>query len=179
MKAARQTTGALAGFLGLALALGLAPASPAAAAEPLPAVTGDSEPPVQPVPDGWAYDLANRLMSPFCPGRTLAECPSPQAESLRMWIVVQEASGRSKDDVLEELYARYGDDVRATPRAEGFGTAAYIIPVVVFLVGGVLVGLFLYRWTHRGEGGDGDGPPPPAPALDPDLERRLDEELAR
>jgi len=178
MKSLRKTTGVLAGIAGLVLGLGLAPAGPVGADEPLPAVTNASEPPVQPVPDGWAYDLANRLMSPFCPGRTLAECPSPQAESLRMWIVVQEASGRSKDDVLEELYARYGDEVRSTPRAEGFGTAAYVIPVVAFLVGGVLVGVFLYRWTHRG-GGDGDGPPPPTPVLDPELERRLDEELAR
>lgn len=178
MKATRATVAGTALALGLALACGLAPAGPAAADEPLPAVVGGSEPPVEPVPDGWAYDLANRLMSPFCPGRTLAECPSPQAESLRMWIVVQEAAGRSKDDVLEELYARYGDDIRSTPRAEGFGTAAYVIPVVAFLVGGGLVGIFLYRWTHRG-GGDGDGPPAPAPALDPDLERRLDEELAR
>lgn len=172
MTARRALAGGL--FCVLALTPGLAPAT--AAEEPLPAVTGTGgEPPVEPVPDGWAYDLANRLMSPFCPGRTLAECPSPQAESLRMWIVVQEAAGRSQEDVLEELYARYGDDIRSTPRAEGFGTAAYVIPVVVFLVGGVLVAAFLYRWTRRG----GGPPSSPPPALDPEMERRLDEELAR
>ena len=40
--------------------------------------------------DGWASDLANDLMSPFCPGRTLADCPSPQAKSLVVWLGIQE-----------------------------------------------------------------------------------------
>ena len=44
----------------------------------------------------WVYDVANELMSPFCPGRTLADCPSPDAASLRMWIAVQAAAGRSR-----------------------------------------------------------------------------------
>lgn len=126
-------------------------------------------------PEGWAYDVWNELMSPFCPGRTLADCPSPQAGSLRSWIVVQEAAGRSKDDVLDELYARYGDQIRSAPRAEGFGTAAYVIPVVAFLLGGVIVAVFLVHWTRRGGGGPPAGPPP---ALDPELQRRLDEEFS-
>ena len=32
---------------------------------------------------GWAYELADAIMSPFCPGRALSECPSPQAGDLR------------------------------------------------------------------------------------------------
>ena len=75
-------------------------------------------------PEGWAYELSGEMMSPFCPGRTLADCPSPQADSLRMWILVQEAAGRSRPDVEEELYERYGDVILAAPRAEGIGIAA-------------------------------------------------------
>ena len=51
-------------------------------------------------PEGWAYELSHEIMSPFCPGRSLADCPSPQAESLRAWILVQEATGRSQADEL-------------------------------------------------------------------------------
>ena len=32
--------------------------------------------------------------------------------------------------VEEELYERYGDIILAAPRAEGFGTAAYAIPIL-------------------------------------------------
>ena len=43
--------------------------------------------------EGFAYDLASELMSPFCPGRTVSSCPSPQAGELIQWIQVQEAAG--------------------------------------------------------------------------------------
>ena len=87
-------------------------------------------------------------MSPFCPGVTIAECPSTQAKSLAAWIVVQAESGRSKEDVLDQLYERYGDEVRAAPRAEGFGLAAYAVPALGFLGGGIAVVLFLRRATR-------------------------------
>ena len=132
-------------------------------------------------PEGWAYDLAGEMMSPFCPGRTLADCPSPQADSLRMWILVQESAGRTRDDVEEELYERYGGVILAAPRAEGIGVAAYAIPVVAFVGGGGLIVWLLRRLTSR------SAPVPEAktgavqgaPALDPELERIVEEELAR
>jgi cytochrome c-type biogenesis protein CcmH/NrfF len=123
----------------------------------------------------WAYDLAQDLMSPFCPGRSLADCPSPDAASLRMWILVQAAAGRTRADVEEELYARYGEVIRSAPKAEGFGTAAYVIPIAVFAAGGALVGWFLRRATRRAAA----QPVPVATPLDPELERKLDEALSR
>lgn len=121
----------------------------------------------------WAYDLADDLMSPFCPGRSLADCPSPDAASLRMWIVVQAAAGRTRADVEEELYARYGEMIRSAPKAEGFGAAAYWIPAGAFAGGGVLVGWFLHRSTRRARLQQ------PPRDLDPEVERKLDELLGR
>jgi cytochrome c-type biogenesis protein CcmH/NrfF len=145
-----------------ALALGLAAA---------PSVRADDAQAAQ----SWAYEAQNELMSPFCPGRTLADCPSPAAESLRLWLVVQQAAGRSRADVEEELFARYGDQMRPAPKAEGFGLTAYLIPLAAFLGGGLLLSLFLRRITRA--------QPAPAPAAaapaDPELERLVDEELAR
>lgn len=141
----------------LAAGAGLAPPAGAADAEP----------------EGWAYTLMNELMSPFCPGRSLADCPSPQADQLRMWLIVQEAAGRPRAEVEDELYDRYGDVIRARPRAEGFGLAAYFVPAAVFVAGGLLVAIYVRRQTRR------SAPETPAPAVaDPDLERLVDEELA-
>ena len=122
-------------------------------------------------PEGWAYQLSGELMSPFCPGRTLSECPSPQADSLRMWMIVQEAAGRSRAEVEAELYERYGDAILAAPRAEGFGIAAYLIPLIAFVAGGALLALFLRRQTHAPEPVVVVGP------VDAELERLVDEEL--
>ncbi len=125
------------------------------------------------VPEGWAYKLSHDLMSPFCPGRTLSACSSPQAESLRMWMIVQEASGRSREDVKAELFERYGDVLRPAPRATGFGLAAYAFPVIAFLAGGVIVAVFLRRQTRAVA-----KPEPSSLAVDPELERVIDQELA-
>jgi cytochrome c-type biogenesis protein CcmH len=128
-------------------------------------------------PEGWAYDLAHQMMSPYCPGRTLADCPSPQAATLSAWLIVQEAAGRDREEVKAELIERFGDAILAAPPPEGFGLAAYLVPVLVFLAGGVLVGVLLRRFTRA-------RPLPAAEAapsepLDPELERQVDEELAR
>jgi cytochrome c-type biogenesis protein CcmH/NrfF len=126
-------------------------------------------------PEGWAYKMAAEMLSPFCPGRTLAECPSPNAESLRLWIITQEAAGRTRTDVEEELYARYGDDIRSAPRAEGFGLTAYALPILAFVGGGGFLAWFLSR---KGGSDDDDDLPPPAVAdLDPELARQVDEEI--
>jgi cytochrome c-type biogenesis protein CcmH/NrfF len=122
----------------------------------------------------WAYELHHELMSPFCPGRTLADCSSPQAASLRMWIVVQAAAGRTRSDVKAELLERYGDVLRAAPLPTGFGFTAYAFPVIAFLAGGALVVVFLRRQTRRSAETTRVAMP-----LDPDLERLIDEELAR
>lgn len=133
----------------------------------LPAAAADE-------PEGWAYQVANELMSPFCPGRTLADCPSGYAESLRLWIIVQEAAGRSRADVENELYERYGDIMRPAPRAEGLGLAAYVVPSVIILLGVGVVGAVLRYHARKPDAPSAT----PAASRDPELERIIDEELA-
>jgi cytochrome c-type biogenesis protein CcmH/NrfF len=153
----RRAALALLAVLALAggLAAGPATGSAAEAAEP-----------------GWGYGLWNELMSPFCPGRTLADCPSEQAEKLREWIVAQEEQGRPKDDVTQELFASFGDVLRQAPAAEGVGLAAYVVPVAIFVAGGGLVALFLAR--RRGAALAGA---PRVAVVDPELQRALDAEI--
>ena len=95
--------------------------------------------------EGYAYDLAGELMSPYCPGRTVASCPSPQASELIQWIQVQEAAGASEDEVVEMLIERFGEEILGAPKAEGTGLLAYVIPVAGFLAGGGVVALVLRR----------------------------------
>lgn len=121
----------------------------------------------------WAYDLAGELMSPFCPGRTLADCPSEQAKQLVMWMVVQEGQGRTRADVEKQLLTRYGEVMRPAPTVSGIGLTAYLIPAAVFVGGGLLVGFFLARQTRGARPG-----PVPSGEPDPELERIVDEELA-
>ena len=123
---------------------------------------------------GWAHELPHELMSPFCPGRTLADCTSEQAGTLKAWLLVQEAAGRSREDVEAELLARYGDVILAKPRASGFGLAAWGLPIGAFLAGGAFVALYLRRQAREAHAEHR-----PAAPLPPELERLVDEELRR
>lgn len=130
----------------------------------------------------WAYAMAHELMSPYCPGRTLAECPSPQATSLRFKILMQAASGASEAEVREMLAQQYGDVLLAAPRAEGWGLSAYVIPIAFFLLGGPVVILIIRRLTGAGhDANDRKAATPPAqaaPIVDAELESQLEKELA-
>ena len=145
--------------------------------------------------EGYAYDLAGELMSPYCPGRTLSSCPSPQAAELIQWISLQEAAGASEDEVLEQLIARFGEEILGAPPAEGITLWAYIFPVAGFLVGGGIAALVLRRLVGRREDvsvGAADGPavaedasaaPVTSPSsagsdTDDELARLVDAELA-
>jgi cytochrome c-type biogenesis protein CcmH len=124
--------------------------------------------------EGWAYELADQLMSPFCPGRTVADCPSPQAKTLVVWLTVQEAAGRSREDVQAELVERFGENILPAPPVRGFGVAAYAFPVLAFAAGGALVWAFLRRQTS---GASQLQEPLPAGPIDPELAAIVDRDL--
>jgi cytochrome c-type biogenesis protein CcmH len=123
----------------------------------------------------WHYDIWNSMMSPYCPGRTLLDCPSGQATELREWIAEQEEAGRDREEVEAQLYEQFGDVILQAPKATGFGLAAYVIPIVVAVLGAGVLVIFLRRQAAS-------TPPPSAPvaiAPDPELDRLIDEEMAR
>jgi cytochrome c-type biogenesis protein CcmH/NrfF len=126
---------------------------------------------------GWGYQLSKEVMSPYCPGRALSDCPSPQAADLREWIVEQENAGVSRSEVEQELFRVFGDQLLQAPRAKGMGLVAYLIPAAAFAAGGVLLVFFLRR-QRLAVGGSSPAPVPAAPP-DPDLEKVVEEELRR
>jgi cytochrome c-type biogenesis protein CcmH/NrfF len=121
----------------------------------------------------WHYELEQELMSPYCPGRTLTDCTSPQAAELRQWIAGEEAKGRSREDVEKQLFLEFGEVILQAPKAQGFGLAAYVIPAVGVALGAALVVIFLRRQQRTA------APAPVAVAPDPELDRLIDEELRR
>lgn len=56
-------------------------------------------------------ELSSDLMSPFCPGRTIASCPSSQARKLEERILAEAKSGKSREQIEQALVADYGSDI--------------------------------------------------------------------
>jgi cytochrome c-type biogenesis protein CcmH/NrfF len=63
--------------------------------------------------------------------------------------------------------------VLATPSKSGFGLLAWLVPLVALVVGAIAVGLLVRSWSRRRP------PSEPEHPLDPELDHRVDEELAR
>lgn len=140
----------------------------------LPALAGAALWALPVVAADWGYDLADDLMSPYCPGRALSECPSPNAEQLRVWILAQDDAGRTRTDVEAELFLQFGDRLLQAPRAEGIGLFAYAIPAAVFALGGV----FVVGILRRGARSKAMAPVSQHHAPeDQELERLLDEQV--
>jgi cytochrome c-type biogenesis protein CcmH len=119
-----------------------------------------------------AADLEAELVCPVCE-TTLDQSDAPVAQRMKAFIRERIAAGDSEDEIKDALVAEFGEGVLATPSKSGFGLLAWLVPLGAILVGALVAGLLVRSWSRR------RSPPPPEEALDPELDRRVDEELAR
>jgi cytochrome c-type biogenesis protein CcmH/NrfF len=109
------------------------------------------------------------VMSPFCPGLTLATCPSAAAETLRASVRARLAAGESPDSITESLVAAFGEEVRGAPRARGLGLALWVLPMLALGGGGIGLVWWLRNrsvGTRLPAHGGLAGPPPEPPPED-------------
>ena len=144
----------------LAAALAVAPA--AAASEERPTLS----------------ELEREVVCPTC-NTTLDMSRSPIAERMRGFIRQRIAAGDTKSEIKDALVAEFGEEVLAAPPRRGFDLLAWLLPLGGGALAVVVVGVLARRWARaRGDAVAGPASNGRAP-VDPALERRLDEELAR
>ena len=100
---------------------------------------------VTPEVERQATGIFDSVMSPFCPGRTLSGCPSGDAIALRKEILLWLSQGQTRDEIVMILENRYGKAIYGAPKAEGFGLAAWIIPMGFVLLGTLVIAVFFSR----------------------------------
>jgi cytochrome c-type biogenesis protein CcmH len=94
-------------------------------------------------------DIAGELMSPACPGRTLLNCTSTQAEQWRELIRQKLTQGESKEQIVQYFIDIGGDGILAAPPKRGFALAAWLLPAFVLLNGAGLIFLLTLRWARQ------------------------------
>ncbi len=117
-------------------------------------------------------ELEGEVMCPVC-GTTLDQSNSPAAAQIKRVIARRIVAGDTKSEIKDRLVAEYGEAILAAPRRRGFGLLAWWVPIAGILAAGALVGFGAWRWSRARER-ELEGR-----RLDPVLERRLDDELAR
>ena len=122
-------------------------------------------------------DVAGDLMSPACPGRTLLNCTSSQAEQWRELIRQKLVQGESKEQILRYFVDIGGEGILAAPPKQGFALTAWLLPLFVMVNGAGLIIVLTRRWAQKRPQADIHGPTDPntAPAShalsDPYLDR--------
>jgi len=118
--------------------------------------------------------LEGEVMCPIC-HTTLDQSQSGAANQIRAIIRAKIARCETGDQIKRELVADFGASILAAPPRSGFNLLAWWLPLVGIGLGAVVLGALSWRWSRR------HGPVAAAAGLtlDPELERRVDEELAR
>ena len=145
------------------LAAALLLAAPAAASEQHPTLN----------------ELENQIMCPVCAGETLAQSDSPAAAQVKRYIQGRIAAGDTRSQIKRELVAQYGTRILAAPPRHGFDLLAWVLPLAGILCAAGAMGVLAWRWSRRGEEQLAPTWSQNGRPLDPELEARLDEELAR
>ena len=118
-------------------------------------------------------DLEAEIVCPTCK-TTLDQSSSPIANRMKAFIRERLAAGDSSDEIKAQLVAQFGPAVLAEPPKRGFDLLAWLVPIGAIAVGALAVILLSRAWARSGRGEPGGESP-----LDPELERRIDAELAR
>lgn len=95
-------------------------------------------------PEDVANDISRQVMSPYCPGVTLHDCPSAAAIELRAQIAEWATAGWSEDRIMDRLVAEYGETIRAVPPTEGAGLLAWVLPAAG-LAAAIGIGVYVLR----------------------------------
>jgi cytochrome c-type biogenesis protein CcmH len=142
------------------VALALAFAAPAAASERHPTLG----------------ELEGEVICPTC-HTTLDQSNAPIAQRMKAFIAARISAGDTKSGIERKLVAQFGPQVLAQPGKHGFDLVAWVLPLAGLLGGAAILAVAARRWTRPSDKVSlGEEPAPP---LDPELERRLDDELAR
>ena len=125
-------------------------------------------------------ELENEVMCPVC-NTTLAQSDSPAAHQIERDISGRIRQGWTKTQIEDYLVGQYGESILASPSKRGFNLLAWLLPLAGLGVAAVVLGIAAWGWSRgrtepeasTSPSLNGQGP------IDPELERRVDEELIR
>jgi len=138
---------------------------------------------VEALDDTEAQRLFGTLMSPYCPGLTIASCPSPGADSLRRDIRARLAGGEAPQAIVDAYVSAWGEQVLGAPPARSWALVLWVLPGLLLIAGAVALSLWLRSLRRVGilaeEVPQGVPAPPDerVPTADQALLARLEAEL--
>lgn len=96
-----------------------------------------------------ARKITSQLICPCSCGEILSGCTCDTGKAMQAFVSDGLKSGKSKDEIVGSLVAKYGEVIRGAPKAEGFNLIVWIAPFAATLLGLLLAAWILLRWARR------------------------------
>lgn len=107
-------------------------------------------------PHPEAEKAISRLLSPFCKGFMLSQCPAEPSLILRDSIHALALQGWNADALEAWMLGNHGEEYRAVPKRSGAGLMAWLLPPLGLIAGLGVVALTLRSFVRsRGPSGNG------------------------
>jgi cytochrome c-type biogenesis protein CcmH len=119
--------------------------------------------------------IETKLVCPVC-HETLDQSTAPIAQEMKAEIRRRIAQGWTEKQILDEMVAQFGQGVLSTPAKHGFDLLAWVLPLGGAAAAVAAVGAGARHWARAPATARAPAPPP---HLDPEMERRIDDELER
>lgn len=134
--------------------------------------------PAQPTPqelqaEALARDVAAEMPSPYCPGRSIASCPSQPARDLEDDILVLAKEGKDREQIEAILVDRFGEE-RMGKAQQTEILVAIVLTAVIALAAIVMLARKWLRPTPADAAGAAEASPLASVSLD-ELDRLEDE----
>ena len=128
--------------------------------------------------DDRVNQVSQSLMCPVCQGQSVAESNSNLAHDMRQIIRKKLQDGESEAEIIAYFVNSYGETILASPPAKGINWLLWILPGLAVIIGGVVIGIFLYK-SEPGNNEDKNNPDEITKATDSEYIKQIDEELTK
>jgi len=146
----------------------------------LSTLAGAQEVRLDPALEREALEIEKLLRCPVCVGQTVAESQTEVSQKIKTEIRRMLAEGKTRDEILNYYVAQYTEWILMMPPRRGFGLFVWVLPVLIFIAGGIWLWSFLsrHRSSRVAEAGE-TGPVQEAQAREDEAFSRVYERLKR
>lgn len=99
--------------------------------------------------DRQSREIANELQCPVCNNQNVQDSQSQLAGEMRQIIRTKLEQGESREQIEAYFVARYGESVLLDPPKSNWSLLVWTSPILGILVGLVVVGLAVSRWSRK------------------------------
>ncbi|MBE9503267.1 MAG: cytochrome c-type biogenesis protein CcmH [Proteobacteria bacterium] len=84
---------------------------------------------------------------------------------------------KTDEDIMDAFLLKYGDEILATPKKEGFNLLGYVMPFVALLIAVGAIITILRKWSSRGIKDEESTLPLIEKEHDSDMDKKIEKEL--